>query len=85
MLMILQKALPLKLTETVTFAYSFLNIVQLGVLKFLLLHQAYVQGGKWKKLLIDWNEYKENTSTIGFKFLSPKLSRESCFALCWTI
>ena len=35
MLMILQKALPLKLTETLTFVSSFLNIVQLGVLNFL--------------------------------------------------
>ena len=35
MLMILQKALPLKLTETLTFVSSFLNIVQLGVLNFI--------------------------------------------------
>ena len=35
MLMILQKSLSLKLTETMTFVSSFLNIVQLGVLNFL--------------------------------------------------
>ena len=40
---------------------------------------AYAQGGKWKKLLIYWNEYQEKNTTIGFKFLSPILSRESCF------
>ena len=62
---ILQKELPLKLSETMnalTFVSSFLNIIQLGVLNFLFTTQAYVQGGEWKKLiLIDWNEYQEST------------------------
>ena len=85
---ILQKALPLKLTKTLnasTFVFSFLNIVSLAVLNFLFTTQVYTQGGKWKKLMIEWNEYQENTTTIGFKFLGPKLSLESCFTLCWTI
>ena len=46
---ILQKALPLKLNETMnalTFVSSFLNIIQLGVLNFLFTTQAYVQGGE---------------------------------------
>ena len=49
--------------------------------------QAYVQGGEWKKLilwLIEMN-IKKTPSSIGFQFLSPKLSQESCFTLCWTI
>ena len=62
---ILQNALPLKLNETtnaLTFVPSFLSIIQLGVLNFLFTTQAYVQGGKWMKLiLIDWNEYQEST------------------------
>ena len=43
----LQKALPLKLTETLNTSIlvsSFLNIVQLGVLNSLFTTQAYVQG-----------------------------------------
>ena len=34
-----------------------------------------------KEMLIDWNEYQENTASIGFRFHGTKLSRESCFAL----
>ena len=41
--------------------------------------KLYAQGAKWKKLLIDWNEIQENTTSIGFQFLRPKRSRESCF------
>ena len=67
---ILQKALPLKLNETMnalTFVSSFLNIIQLGVLNFLFTTQAYVQGGEWKKLiLIDWNQYQESTNKHRF-------------------
>ena len=63
---ILQEVLPLKLNEimnALTFVSSFLNIIQLGVLNFLFTTQAYVQGGEWNKLiLIDWNEYQENTN-----------------------
>ena len=85
---ILQKAPLLKVTEQLnasTFVSSFLNIVLLGVLNFLFLIQAYVQGEKWKKLLIDWNEYQESNTTIGFQFHSRKLRRKICFTLYWTI
>ena len=62
---ILQKAIPLKLYETMnalTFVSSFLNIIQIGVLNFHFTTQAYVQGGEWKKLILsDWNEYQEST------------------------
>ena len=34
--------------------------------------QAYLQGAKWKKLLIDWNKYQQNTTSTGFQFYSPK-------------
>ena len=34
-----------------------------------------------KELLIDWNEYQENTASIGFQFHSTKLNQESCFTL----
>ena len=34
-----------------------------------------------KELLIDLNEYQENTTSIGLQFHSPTLSRESCFTL----
>ena len=34
-----------------------------------------------KEPLIDRNEYQENTTSIGFQFHSPKLSRENCFTL----
>ena len=58
MLMILEKVLPLKLTETLTFVSSLLNIVHLGVLNFLFTTSGQcAKGGKWKKLLIGWNEY----------------------------
>ena len=40
---------------------------------FFLWHQAYVPNTKWKKLLIDWNEYQEKTTSIGFQFSSPEL------------
>ena len=40
-----------------------------------------VQGTEWKKLLVDWNEYQENTTSIGFQFQSSKRSQESCHAL----
>ena len=40
-----------------------------------------VQGTEWKKLLVDWNEYQENTASIGFQFHGTKLSQESCLAL----
>ena len=47
MLMILQKALPLKLAETLTFVSSFLNIIQLGVLNFLFTTSGQcAKGGK---------------------------------------
>ena len=72
-------------TECIDLCFQFPKYRLVRCFKLFLLHQAYVQGCKWKKLLIDWNEYQENTTTIGFKFLSPKLSRESCFTLCWTI
>ena len=32
-----------------------------------------LQDDKWKKLLIDWNEYQENTTSISFQFLSLNL------------
>ena len=40
-----------------------------------------VHGAKWKKLIIDWNEYKDNTASFGFQFHSLKASWESCFTL----
>ena len=86
--MILEKATLLKLTEQLnasTFVSSFLDIVLLGVLNFLFTTQAYVQGEKWKTLLIDWNEYQESNTTIGFQFHSRKLRRKICFTLYWTI
>ena len=50
--------------------------------------QVYPQGAKWKKLLIDWNENQENTTSIDFQFHPPKLNRESCFTfsrLWWSM
>ena len=70
--MILEKAPLLKLTEQLnawTFVSIFLDIVLLGVLNFLFTTQAYVQGQKWKKLLTDWNEYQESTTTMAFSFI----------------
>ena len=61
---IFQKTLPLKLTKSLNasiFVSSFLNFFQLGVFHFLFTTMAYVQGSKWKKLPIDWNEYQDNT------------------------
>ena len=31
--------------------------------------------------MVDWNEYEENTASIGFEFHSTKLSQEICLAL----
>ena len=81
---IVRKTLSLKLAEISNasiFVSSFLNFVQFGVSHFFYNTQVYVQGAKWKKLLIDWNEYQENTASIGFQFDSHKLSWESCFTL----
>ena len=81
---IFQKALPLKLTKTLNasiFVSSVLNFVCLGVLHILFTTMVYVQGAEWKKL-IEWNEYQENTiDKYDFPCQSPKLSRESYFAL----
>ena len=55
------KALQFKLSKTFNasiFVSSFLNFVQFGVLHFIFATMVYVQGAKWKKLLIDWNEYQ---------------------------
>ena len=84
---ILQKARPLKLTEKLhkLACFQFPKYRLVRCFKLFFTTQAYVQGGKWKKLLIDWNEYQENTTSIGFQFHSPKLSIESCFILCWPI
>ena len=49
------------------------------MLHFLFTTCAYAQGTKWKKLLIDWNKYQENTASIGFQVDRPKLNRESFF------
>ena len=62
------------------------NDLRFQFLKFCLvrcftLSVQVVQGTEWKKLLVDWNEYQENTASIGFQFHSTKLSRESCLAL----
>ena len=46
---------------------------------------AVNEGSYWFIEISRKLEYQENTDTIVFKFLSPKLSRESCFILWWTI
>ena len=52
---------------------------------FILSTQIYVQSAKWKSYwLTDWNEYQESTTSIGFQFHWPKLSRERCFTLPFT-
>ena len=43
--------------------------------------QAFVQGAKCKKLLIDWNQYQKNIVSIGFQFCSRNLSLERSFTL----
>ena len=59
----------------------FLNFVQSHILHFLFAKQAHVQSAKRNKLLIDWNEYQENSARIGFQFHSPKLVWENWFNL----
>ena len=71
---IFQKALALKLIETLnasSFVSSFLNFVLLVVLQFLSATLAYRQGTKWKKLLIDWNDFLQK-SKIKTWILSSK-------------
>ena len=47
---------------------------------FILATQLCVHSAKWKSYwLIDWHEYYKNTTSFGFQFHSPKLSRKSCF------
>ena len=76
------KPLPRKLTETLNasiFVSSFLNFFYVGV--FLFTTMVYVQGAKWKKLLIDSNEYQGNTIGKYRLSVSEPQTRESCFAL----
>ena len=65
-------------TECINLFFQFPKFRLVRFLHFVLLH-TYAQGAKWKKLLIDWIEYQENTSSTGFQFNRPELSRESCF------
>ena len=48
---------------------------------FIITTQAYLQGTKWKQLLINLNAYQKNTTIIGLQFHCPKLNRQNCFTL----
>ena len=74
-------------TECINLFFQFPKFRLVRFLHFVLLH-TYAQGAKWKKLLIDWNENQENTTSIDFQFHPPKLNRESCFTfsrLWWSM
>ena len=62
-------------TECIDLCFQFPKYCLVRCTKLSFYYLAYLQGGIWKKLLIDWNEYQENSTTISFKFLSPKPSR----------
>ena len=67
--------------ERIYFRFKF---PKFPLVKCFILHfccTALSQSAKWKKLLTVWNEYQESTTSIGFQFYRPKLSRESCFSL----
>ena len=67
-------------TESINSPFQFPKFrLAIGILPCPFTTQAYAQGAKWKKLLIHWNENQEKTASIAFRFLRPKLSRESCF------
>ena len=62
-------------TECINLCFQFPKYRLVRCTKLSFYYMVYLQGGIWKKLLIDWNEYQENSTTISFKFFSPKPSR----------
>ena len=71
---ILQKALPLKLNETMnalTFVSSFLNIIQLGVLNFFFYYTGLCPGRWMKEANTDWLKWisRKHLQASVFSFL----------------